>query len=107
MVKRQTIADCIKNAEDQLQRLLDSGEKTQADLDAVSKSLDMDLFEFASFQNLKTVAVPRQLTLEDANHIYRLLGDIPSVFNRRPLAVKAVLTEVFHRLLTTQVSKAL
>lgn len=104
---KTTIADCITNATTLIQGQLDAGETTQENLDKLNKSLDLTNEEFFKYQELKSLAVNQRLTLDDANHIYRLLGGAPSVFNQQPLPVKVVLTEVFRHLLTARVNGVL
>ena len=63
------------------------------------KSMDMELDEYCRFQTLKSNAVGSQLTLDEAQTIYGFLGNTLEHFNRQPLEIKWVLTEVFATLL--------
>ena len=72
----------------------------------IAKSLDMQMDEYMSFQNLKSVASQTgKLTLEEAQTIYSYLGNTLEQFNRQPLAVKAVLTQIFKELLDSHIGQ--
>ena len=75
---------------------------TPETLAKLHKTLDMGLYEYARFQELKTCAVGQSLTLEEAQTIYGYLGETPEHFNAQPLAVKITLTSVFKELLANQ-----
>lgn len=76
------------------------GITTKSRVKATSKALDLDLAEHAHFQTLKTLAVANgKLTADEGQVVYRLLGGTPSVFNRRPVEVKYVLTSLYKELL--------
>lgn len=76
------------------------GEITKGKVNKLHEDLDMDCSEHARFQELKSLAcMEGALTLEESQLIYSLLGESPATFNRQELAVKAVLTLVFHELL--------
>ena len=52
------------------------GLTTQDKVDALHKTLDMDIGEHAKFQTLKTLAVARNLlTLEEGQTVFVYLGD--------------------------------
>lgn len=71
-------------------------------LDTLHKQLDMDMTEYVRFQELKSVAlVSGKLTLDEAQTIYALLGNVPEQFNNQPMEVKCVLTHVFQELLSS------
>jgi hypothetical protein len=83
---------------------LASGEITQSKLDEMNQSLDMDFDEYCKFQNAKSIAsMDGRLSLEEAQTVYRYLGEMPSTFNGQTLAVKYVLTEVWGTLLKAMV----
>jgi len=66
----------------------------------VSSNMDMELDEYCRFQELKSIAVCNgKLTLDEAQTVYNFLGNTPEHFNKQPLAVKVVLTQVFASLL--------
>jgi hypothetical protein len=85
-------------------------DKTKAAIDAqsfsaekmadLSKKMDMELGEYCRFQTLKSAAALNgKLSQDEAITIYALLGTTPEYFNRQPLEVKVVLTQVFASLL--------
>ena len=65
----------------------------------LSKSMDMEFADYATFQTRKSAAVGTKLTLDEAQTVYGFLGNTVEHFNKQPLAVKWVLTEVFASLL--------
>lgn len=73
--------------------------KNQKTLDELHKSLDMDFIEYVRFQELKSVYVGTKLTLDEANTVYRYLGNSLETFNKQPLEVKVTLTQIFKELL--------
>ena len=101
---RPTIQDCISLCGEKLQALIDSGQKTESELAELGKTLDMSFEEFVKFQELKSVAVGQQLTLEDAQFIFQSLGNSPDTFNSSNLETKIVFTQVFQKLLESQIS---
>ena len=85
---------------DELQKSLDEklkdGSLTIETYKKLSKELDLSLGEYTLFQEAKSSAqASGKLSLENANLIYRYLGNTPDQFNRQPLHVKLVLTQVF------------
>lgn len=73
-------------------------------LEQVNRSLDItDISEYSTFQQLKSAAAGGVLTADEAQTIYGYLGNTPEQFNRQPLAVKAVLTQIFKELLDRQI----
>ena len=77
-----------------------SGVITQSKVDDMATSLDMELAEYCKFQELKSLAsMDGRLTLEEAQTVYSLLGNTPEHFNKQPVEVKYVLTEVFASLI--------
>lgn len=74
--------------------------KPAEELERLSRNLDMTQEEHSLFQEKKSLAQAQGvLSLENAMYIYNQLGGTASVFNRQPLAVKIVLTQVYARLL--------
>jgi hypothetical protein len=72
----------------------------------LSQQLNMELHEFARFQELKSLAFAEgRLSLEEANIIYGFLGETPLTFNAQPVEVKMVLTLVFKNLLDERIKK--
>jgi hypothetical protein len=65
----------------------------------LSKKLDMEFSEYCHFQNLKSVKMGSVLSPDEAQTIYCFLGNTPEHFNKQPVEVKAVLTQVFFELM--------
>ena len=84
---------------------LASGQTTQDAVDKLHGTLDMDFTEFAKFQELKSASMHGALTPAEAQTIYGYLGNTPEHFNAQPIAVKAVLTQIFGELLGQQMAK--
>lgn len=79
---------------------IDAKKLSEAKLKSMHKSLDMDFEMYCDFQNRKSIAsMDGRLTLDEANTVYRYLGNIPDTFNRQPIEVKYVLYEVYMSLL--------
>lgn len=69
-------------------------------LDHDASFLDMSMEEFCKFQELKSIAVSSGvLSVDEGMTMYKLMGELPSVFNSQPYAEKAALTKVFEELL--------
>jgi len=86
---RVRIADRIAN-----------GITTQEAVDKTHKALDMAFDEYCKFQELKSLAsIEGKLSVDEAQLIYNYLGNTPDHFNRQPVEVKAVLTQIFSELL--------
>ena len=96
---RASVADCINATDDVLQGLVESGAKSQEDLDRLSESLGMSFDEWHSLQDLKSVYVGNGITSEAAQEVLRLLGSGPDHVNGLSLASKIVLTQVHKSLL--------
>jgi hypothetical protein len=96
------IATAIARMEKQIADRIEAGITTAAKVAATGKTLDMDMTEYAMFQNKKSLAVlSGKLTLEEEQTIYAYLGETPARFNRQPVHVKAVLTSIFQELLAS------
>lgn len=94
------IATAITAQEKNIAKRLADGRTNQDDLNKLDHVLDMELFEYVRFQEIKSVAVSAQiLTLDEANTVYAYLGNTPETFNKEDLAVKVVLTELFRMLM--------
>lgn len=99
------IADAIAAQEKSIQERLADGRLTQAKLDDAHKSLNMELAEYVKFQELKSLAsTDGTLTLDEANLIYRYLGNTVDHFNKQSAAVKYILTKAFEELLRKRVA---
>jgi len=99
-----TVPNCITAAIARKQADLDAGlvagKFTAEQVEATRKALDMEADEFVKFQELKSIAcLQGKLTTDEGQTIYALLGNTPSVFNRRDAATKIVLTKIFEELL--------
>lgn len=97
------VAKAITAQEMNIKARLADGRTTKDSLAKLHDELDMELFEYARFQDLKSLAVAAQtLTLDEGNTIYGYLGESPETFNRQSLAVKVTLTELFRHLLAAK-----
>lgn len=97
------VANAITAQEANIKARLADGRTTQGDLDKLYSELDMELLEYARFQDVKSIAVSGQvLTLDEGMTVYGYLGESPDTFNKQPLAVKVTLTELFMTLLRMQ-----
>ena len=94
-----TVARCIEATENRLKGLLESGEKTQEELDKLNGSLDMTFREWVSLQELKSAFSGSRLSKDAAVEVYGLLGNSVDHVNGLSLATKIVLTEIHHKLL--------
>lgn len=84
----------------EIQTRLDDGLISQEQIDDTLKNLDMDMEEYCKFQELKSESfLNKLLTLDEAQYVYNLLGEIPDTFNSQTIAVKIVLTQLFQELL--------
>ena len=84
------------------QRIAD-GQTTQEAIDALHGSLDMGLEEYAKLQELKSLASSTGLlSVAEAITVYGFLGESVGTFNRQPVEVKSVLTQLFQELLKNQ-----
>ncbi len=80
---------------------LEVGTLTAERVEEIYRDLDMPMQEFCVFQELKSLAQAQGLiTLLESMAIYEYLGQLPDLFNRQPIAVKAVLSSFFLELLT-------
>ena len=90
----------IKRMQKQIAGRLEGKLVTQEKLEALGGTLDMGFFEYARFQELKSLAVASgNLSHEEGMTIYALLGETPETFNAQPVHVKSVLTSLFGELL--------
>ena len=70
-----------------------------------AKALDMETFEYVKFQEIKSLAVVQNvLTPEEGQTVYALLGNTSSTFNKQPVEVKVVLTNLFKELLAMRIT---
>ena len=98
MTNRITVA--FGRMEKQIAERIKSGKTTQKAVDSSHSTLDMDLLEYAKFQEYKSLAVAENvLTIEEGMTVYNCLGNSLDVFNRQPVYVKSILTVLFRQLL--------
>jgi hypothetical protein len=94
------VTAAIARMEQQIADRIATGKTTQKKVDQLAKTLDMDVMEHAMFQERKSLAFAMQkLNADEAQSLYVMLGNTPSVFNRQPIAVKSVLTKLFAELM--------
>jgi hypothetical protein len=93
------VAGAIEALRNKIAQRIGDGITTQADIDALHKTLNMSLLEFCRFQERKSAAMGSRLNEAEAQLIYHYLGNTPEHFNGQPIEVKTVLTQVFAELL--------
>lgn len=99
------IALAIDKKKQEIADRLAKGLLTDAKVQETHKALDMDLQEYVKFQELKSHAsIAGPLTLDEAQLIYNYLGNTPEQFNRQPVEVKVVLTQVFLELIKRRIA---
>lgn len=100
-----TTTNRILNGIDKYKAIIKEKNISDGKLETLSRNLDMELVEYCRFQELKSAAVGTQLTLDEAQTIYDFLGNVPDHFNRQPVEVKAVLTNVFFSLIKSHIKQ--
>jgi|6_EtaG_2_1085325.scaffolds.fasta_scaffold11091_2 hypothetical protein len=86
------------------QRVAD-GSTTADKVEETRVALDMDGQEHSRFQTLKSLACANQtLTTDEGMTIYLSLGESLDTFNGQPAHVKAVLTKIWHEMLTKEIN---
>lgn len=100
------VANAIQIAKEAIDAKVTSGEITKEKLREMGLQLDMDLEEYANFQNLKSAMIGANggLTLDEANTIYSYLGEDIDTFNKQPVHVKYALTVFHSELIKNQVA---
>lgn len=89
---------------DAIEASLADGKTTQKKIDKAHSDLDLGVKEYVRFQELKTLAVAdRTLSVEEGMTVYFRLGESPEFFNKQPLFMKLVLSELLQELLEKQV----
>ena len=102
------IAKAIADQKKNIDARLDDGRTTPEAMTALDTQLDMCLEEFVRFQELKSLAVASEvLSLECGQLVYAHLGESPDRFNRQPLEVKVVLTNLFVELMQWKVRQGM
>jgi len=99
------VSDSVDRMCRTLAQRLASGLTTDDKVVALGDSLDMPLDEFCKFQEIKSAATGDALTLDEAQTVYRYLGETPDHFNAQSVPVKAVLTLVFAELLKRRIGR--
>ena len=103
-MNRIATAIVAKNAE--IKAKLNVGKITQAQIDNTHTALDMDIEEHAMFQNLKSLAVTRNLlTLDEGQTVHVVLGEVVTVFNGQDIGTKCVLTGLFKEMLAARIKE--
>ena len=101
------IATSIATAKQSIEDKLASGKLTQEKVDKAHKDYDLAFDEYCKFQELKSLAsINGTLSLDEANLVYHYLGNTPAHFNRQPVEVKGVLTQIFLKLLKMRIKAA-
>ncbi len=97
---KNRILDAIARMETQIGNRIKSGQTTVEKVESLRKELDLDLLSYCKFQEMKSLAsCDGTMSLDEANTVYGYLGNTVEHFNAQPVAVKAVLTQVFGELL--------
>ena len=99
------IVDAVDRMCVQIADRIKDGLTTAKAVEETGKALDMSFEEHFKFQELKSGAMGSILTTEEAQSLYRYLGESVSVFNGQPVEVKAVLTQVFQSLLEARIAR--
>ena len=90
----------------QIKQRVADGITTQDAVVACGEALDLTVHEHARFQEIKSDAVSHgALSLEEGQLVFEQLGEVPSVFNARPVHVKATLTGLFQQLLEARIAR--
>lgn len=93
---KNRISAAIAKCDEQIKARLASGAISEAQVERARMELDFALPEYVAFQNLKSLAATDgKLSLDEAQMVYRYLGETPDTFNNQPIAIKRVLSEVF------------
>lgn len=96
------VARMTKQVEDRIA----AGLTTPAAVADLNNKLDMELDEYVKFQELKSLAFAEgKLNEAEASAVYSYLGNTPDVFNRQPIAVKSVLTQLYAELLQAKMKR--
>ena len=102
---RNRITDAVARMSAQIAERLRAGQTTPDAVTRCDRSLDMAIDEYCAFQDMKSHAhMSGGLSLDEAQTLYGYLGETPETFNRQPVHVKAVLTQVFQELLSARIA---
>jgi hypothetical protein len=102
------IVVAIARMKEQIDHRIAMGLVTADQVEKTRKALDMDLEEYTTFQELKSIAsAGGALTLDEGMAIYGYLGENgPEEFNAQSVEVKTVLTKAFHELLGAKLASS-
>lgn len=99
------ILNSIAKMKAQIENRIQKGLTTAQKVKETAKALDMEIDEYVKFQETKSLAVVQNvLTLDEGQTVYALLGNTVETFNKQPVEVKAVLTNLFKELLTLRIT---
>ncbi len=102
------IVNAIADQKKNIDARLDDGRTTPEAMTALDTQLDMCLEEYVRFQELKSLAVASDvLSAECGQLVYSYLGESPDRFNRQPLEVKVILTNLFMELMQWKVRQGM
>ena len=91
----------IGHIETLMKTRIESGAVTESFFAERAKGLDLDLMEYVSLQEKKSLAVASgKLTLEEGQTIYALLDGGPEEFNQKGYAIKAAISVIHMKLMT-------
>lgn len=98
------VTTAIERMKDQIQDRISQGLTTKEEVAQSRTALDMELSEFAKFQETKSIAMMEgKLNQQEAQTIYGLLGETVEHFNAQTVEVKYVLTKIFQELLEKKI----
>jgi hypothetical protein len=102
------IVNAIARMKAQIADRIAKGLVTADKVEESRKALDLEWADYVKFQELKSLAsVNGQLTLDEAMTVYNYLGEGgPDKFNRQPVEVKWVLTQLLRELLAAKIKAA-
>ncbi len=101
------VTTMIANIERTMKERIEAGFITAEKIEEHRKTLDLELSEYVRFQEMKSIAsTDGTLTLDEAQTVYRYLGETPDTFAEQSFAVKYVLTKLFQELLAKRIGTA-
>ena len=105
MLEKNRVLTGIEIMAAQIKSRIEQGLTTQAQVDATSTKLNLDLEEWTMFQEIKSLALAQEkLTHSEATTIYAMLGNGPDDFAKLDVAQKVILTKIFQELLGWKIS---
>jgi len=95
------IVNAFDKMKAQIAQRIENGLTTEAKVKDAHKALDMDLEEYISLQEVKSLAVAMELlTVDEGQSIYATLEGGVERFNRQPVHIKSVINSMHAQLLT-------